>query len=364
MSWSDSSPSISRRRLIRAVAALATTGVLAPMLAACQQQPAAPAAAPTPAPPTPQAAATAAPAATATPVPSKAQVAQGEQAGIMRPKDGTPKKGGTLRMAFGVTTAHYDIYQGASGSVLTHLYNGLIRFNLVDGLKTIIPDLAESWDTSADGLTYTFHLRQGVKFHDGTPFSADDVVATFGRVLKPPSGIAIPGQSNYAQVDKVEKVDDKTVKFTMKKPQAFFLEILADPGAVIYPKKWVDEKNGDLRKDIAPGTGAFKYKDYKQAEKWTFVRNDDYWDKDLPYLEGLELLHVPNWPDRGTAVLTAQADMTWNASRDTWAEGQQKGVGVNKLPNFGAYVVIFNTKQKPFDDPRVRRAFHLAISRQ
>src|SRR5262249_22116650 len=208
----------------------------------------------------------AAPAATATPVPSKAQVAQGEQAGIMRPKDGTPKKGGTLRMAFGVTTAHYDIYQGASGSVLTHLYNGLIRVNLVDGLKTIIPDLAESWATSADGLTYTFHLRQGVKFHDGTPFSADDVVATFGRVLKPPSGIAIPGQSNYAQVDKVEKVDDKTVKFTMKKPQAFFLEILADPGAVIYPKKWLGDKNGDPRKDNAPGTGAFKDQDYKQAD--------------------------------------------------------------------------------------------------
>jgi peptide/nickel transport system substrate-binding protein len=217
---------------------------------------------------------------------------------------------------------------------------------------------------SKDGLAYTFKIRQGVKFHDGTPFSADDVVATFSRIVNPPKGIAITSNSLFTQVAKVEKTDDTTVVFTMKKPQAFFLDILAGADMIVYPKKWLDDKNGDLRKDLAPGTGAFTFKDYKQAEKWTFVKNPNYWDKELPYLDELDLLHVPAWSDRGTAVLTAQSDLTWNASRETWVEGEKKNVAVNKLANFGAYAVIFNTKQKPFDDPRVRQAIHLAISRQ
>jgi ABC-type transport system substrate-binding protein len=141
------------------------------------------------------------------------------------------------------------------------------------------------------------------------------------------------------------------------------LEILAGPDTIIYSKKTLDANNNDLRKVIAPGTGAFTYKDYKQAEKWTFLRNPNYWDKELPYLDELDLLHVPAWSDRGTAVLTAQADMTWNASRETWVEGDAKNVAVNKIPDFGAYAVIFNAKQKPLDDPRVRQAITLAISK-
>lgn len=374
MSRLASSLTLSRRNLLRVSAAFAVGGVVATTAACGPSAPAPGGSAPAstaanpsasaPAPAATPTAAPAAPAATATPVPSKAQVAQGEQAGIMRPKDGTPKKGGIFNMAFGVTVPHYDIYQGSSSAVLGHLYNNLIRYNLVDGLRTIIPDLAESWELSPDGKTYTFHLRQGVQFSDGTPFSADDVVATYGRVLKPPQGLAMPIASNFAQVDQIAKVDDKTVTITMKAPQAFFLEILAGPDPIIYSKKTLDANQGDLRKVIAPGTGAFLYKDYKQAEKWTFVRNPNYWDKELPYVDELDLLHVPNWPDRGTAVLTNQSNFTWNASRDTWAEGEKKGVGVNKLPNFGAYVVYFNCKQKPFDDPRVRRAIHLAVSRQ
>ena len=282
----------------------------------------------------------------------------------MRPTDGTPKRGGTMNLAFGVTTAHYDIHQGGNASALTHLYNNLIRFNLVDGLKEIIPDLAESWAVAPDGLSYTFKLRSGVKFHDGTPFSADDVVATFKRIISPPSGIAITSNSLFKQVAGIASSDPNTVTFTMKKPQTFFLEILCGTDMIIYPKKALDDNKQDLRKVLAPGTGAFMFKDYKNAEKWTLVKNPSYWDSELPYLDTLVLQHVPNWPDRGTAVLTAQSDMTWNASRDTWADAPNKKVMNNKLPNFGGYFVIYNVKQKPFDDPRVRQAISLAISRQ
>ena len=148
---------VSRRRFLQILGAGASVGVLV----ACV--PAAPAQETT----APTAAEAAAPAAETTGT---------VENGMMRPS-GTPKRGGTLRTAFGVTTAHYDVHQGGTSSILCQVYNTLVRRNLVDGLRTVIPDLAESWEVAEDGLTYTFVLRQAVKFHDGTPFTADDVVA-------------------------------------------------------------------------------------------------------------------------------------------------------------------------------------------
>lgn len=286
--------------------------------------------------------------------------------GMMRP-GGTPKRGGTLRTAFGVTTAHYDIHQGGTTSVLTHMYNNLVRLNLVDGLNTIIGDLATSWEMAADGLSYTFNLREGVKFHDGAAFSAEDVVATFNRIINPPEGVVIPTRTNYSMLAGVEAIDPMTVKFTLSSPRAYFLNLLADPGMVIYSKATLEANNNDLREvQVAPGTGAFKFVEYLTAEKWTLERNPDYWDSELPYLDKIEMLHVAAWSDRGTAVLTDQADLSWNVSFETWSEGEKNpdNVQVKKLANFGAYWMLINTKKEPFGDARVRRAINLGISRQ
>ena len=125
----------------------------------------------------------------------------------MRP-GGSPKRGGTLRTAFGVTTASYDLHQGGAAAVLCHMYNNLVRHNLVDGLQTIVPDLAASWEISEDGLAYTFALREGVTFHDGTPFTAADVVATFTRIINPPEGIHRQIRTDFLMVESVEAVVD------------------------------------------------------------------------------------------------------------------------------------------------------------
>jgi peptide/nickel transport system substrate-binding protein len=298
--------------------------------------------------------------------PAAQEPAGSAEGGLLRP-GGTPKRGGTLRTAFGVTTSSYDIHQGGSASVMCHMYNNLVRLNLLDGLQTVIPDLATSWEMAPDGLTYTFKLREGVKFHDGTVLSADDVVATFSRIINPPEGIVIPIKNALSIIKSVEATDPLTVKFTLSSPRAYFLTLLADPGMVIYAKKTLDENKGDLRKvQIAPGTGAFKFVEYKTSEKWTLERNPDYWDKELPYLDKIELLHVPAWSDRGTAVLTDQADLSWNVSFETWSEGEKRPTEVNvkKLANFGAYWVLINTKKEPFGDARVRRAINLGVSRQ
>ncbi|MER3404099.1 MAG: hypothetical protein C4289_02060 [Chloroflexota bacterium] len=307
-----------------------------------------------------------APAARPTPTPAAVPTSQVAQAAVLRAPEPNPKRGGTLRIAVGVTTAHFDIHQGAATHVLCHMYNNLVRWNLADGLRSIIPDLAQRWEISAEKLVYTFYLRDGVKFHDGTPFSAEDVVATFRRIVWPPQGIVSPNRELFSVVDKVEAVDRLTVRFTLKEPRAYFLELLADPSSVIYSKKSLDENGQDLRRVIAPGTGAFVFKEHKQAERWVFERNPSYWEPELPYIDRMEWLHVPAWSDRGTAVLTGQADLSWNVSRETWEEGQRRKdiVQVNTLANFGAYAVLFNARKKPFDDPRVRRAIHLAVSRQ
>ncbi|MDQ2786804.1 MAG: ABC transporter substrate-binding protein [Chloroflexota bacterium] len=374
---------LSRRQFVKRLTALGfASGTIGAFLAACGSSSTSPAASPanavasppaaaaptTAAPiPTPAPAPTSAPAATTASGTSTSGTSTSTDLGILTSPDPNPKRGGTLTMAFGVTTSNYDMQQGAASSVLCHLYNNLIRLNLVDGLKTIVPDVAQRWDVSPDGLIYTFKLRSGVLFHDGTPLTSADVVATYNRMIFPPQGVVSLLKDRYSAVTKVEAVDPLTARFTLKQPSAIFLLILTDTTQAIYSKKTLDANNNDLRTvEVAPGTGPFMFKEYKASEKWTFVKNPNYWNKDLPYLDSLALIHVPALSDRGTAVLTGQADLSWNVSKETWDEGAKHPdtIKTNRVGNFGAYQVIINAKVKPFDDPRVRRAINLALNKQ
>jgi peptide/nickel transport system substrate-binding protein len=373
----DPGRTISRRSLLKLMPA--ALGVLVACTAAPSQP--APTAAPKAAPtlaatpaaaqapqPTapPPAAPTAAPAAPKPTEAPKPTAAAAAKPGIMRPLEGPPKRGGILKIAGGtVTTPHFDLHQGATAHPLTQIYNNLVRKDIPSGFRQLIPDLAESWEVSSDGKTYTFHLRNGVKWHDGSPFTADDVIATFQRFIQPPPGTTITVRSQVDMLQTVDKVDAQTVRMTLSRPASYFLEVLTTTAMIIYPKKALDENNGDLRKVIAPGTGAFMFKDHKSGEKWEFVKNPNYWDPELPYLDGIEMLHTPQLTDRGTAVLTGQADMTWNASVDTWREGEgrKNEISVALIPNPGAHTVHMNNTHKGLDDKRVRRAISLALSR-
>ena len=276
-----------------------------------------------------------------------------------------PKRGGTLRLAYGVTTTSYDIHQGANVAVLTHLYDGLVTLNPLDGLQTIIPSLATSWEASEDGLTYTFNLRDGVTFHDGGAFTADDVVATFSRIIDPPEGMINVMSAFYRSVQSVEAVDPLTVRFTLSEPQADLMTNLAAPFSVIYSKSALEANNQDLRAVVAPGTGPYVFDEYQEGERWVFTRNPNYWNPELPYVDQMEQINVPAWSDRGTAVLTNQADFSWNVSRETFDEGQNRDdVGGKEVPSVGAYTVVINTAREELADPRVRRAMFLALNRQ
>lgn len=288
----------------------------------------------------------------------------------VRPPEPNPKHGGTLRIAGPFTVPHFDMYQGAWATPMINMYSLLVRKNPADGFRTIVPDLAERWEVSQDGKTYTFHLRSGVKWHDGSPFTSADVVATYSRAIAPPAGISIVQKDMLAMIEGVEAVDAATVRFSLKYPAPFFLEVLTGgtnllQSVPIYPKKALDENKNDLRQVIAPGTGPFRLKEHLAAEKWVFERNPDYWDPELPFVDTLELLHVPQLTDRGTAVLTGQADLTWNSSVDTWREAQQRGGFITaKVPSLAAHTAHINNERKPFNDRRVRRAIFLAVSHQ
>lgn len=355
---------LSRRQFVHQLAGAGlSASAIAVVLAACGR------AAPTAAPGGTQPAAP--PASTPTPIAplptaAVAGAATTGNTGALKAPEPNPKRGGAFRLAFGATTANYDMQQGANSNVLCQLYNNLLRLNLVDGLRTIVPDVAEKWDMAPDGLAYTFKLRSGVQFHDGTPLTADDVVATYNRIVFPPPGIVSTLKDRYTAVARVEAVDPLTVKFTMKEPSADFLLVLTDNTNAIYSKKALEANNNDLRTVLAPGTGPFVFSDYKEAERWTFAKNPHYWNGEVPYVDTLEVLHVPAWSDRGTAVLTGQADISWNVSGETWDEGVKRKDIVNtyRVTVFNGPHVIINLRKKPFDDARVRRALHLVLNRQ
>src|SRR3954470_11559769 len=136
--------------------------------------------------------------------------------------EANPKRGGTLRYGITMRPPHFDIHQSGTINNLGSqacMFDNLIRRDPRDSGKTIIPDLAHSWEISKDGKTYTFLLRKGVQFHDGAELTADDVKATFDRIAKPPQGISIPRSVLFRAVGEITAPDKYTVQFKLSEPR-------------------------------------------------------------------------------------------------------------------------------------------------
>ena len=286
---------------------------------------------------------------------------------MMAALEDNPKRGGIVTTAWGMSPTHFDLHQGGGCAGCGMMYNGLIMWNVATGYRSIVPALATDWTTSEDGLTYTFTLREGVTFQDGSEFDSADVVATFNRIMDPPSNVSISGiREQVSMVTSVTAPDAMTVEFTLSDPTPFFLEVLAGDAMVIYSSDELEANDFDLRGVTVPtGTGPFQFVEYIQGEKLVMEANPNYWNENLPYVDGVEMLHVPAWPDRGTAVLTGQADFTFNGSYDTWQEANSRPEFVTaQAPCLNSHMFAINNNNPPFDNPLVRRAIHLAINRQ
>ena len=232
--------------------------------------------------------------------------------------------------------------------------------DLVCDLCTAMPQPTD------DGKTYTFKIREGVKFHDGSPLTAADVAASWEEIIHPPKGILSPRESWYQMVDTITAPDPTTVVFHLKFATAAFLPALANPFGWIYKKAILDTDPRWYEKNIM-GSGPFKFASYEIGQSIKGVKNSDYYHQGLPYLDGFTGIYADKQAVRVDAIRADRAAIEFRgfppSVRDELVNALDDKITVQTSDwNCGSFVEP-NHKRKPFDDARVRRALSLAIDR-
>ena len=286
--------------------------------------------------------------------------------------DETPKRGGILTyMIPADAPPSFDAHREETYATIhsaAPFYSTLIRVNPMDpGSPDLVCDLCTEMPKPTDGgKTYTFKIRDGVKFHDGTPLIAEDVAASWNKIIFPPQGVVSPRQSNFVMVDKVEATDPQTVVFRLKFATDAFLPALADPYAWIYSKAKLDKDIHWYEKNIL-GSGPFKFVAYETGQSIKGERNPDYYHKGLPYLDGFVGVYADKQVTRVEAIRSDRAAIEFRGFPPTVRDELVAALG-DKIRvqtsdwNCGGLITP-NHSRKPFDDPRVRRALTLALDR-
>jgi len=280
----------------------------------------------------------------------------------------TPKRGGILSFAVVAEPPNYDCH-GSQTFALLHpvspMYSYLVKYDSSQGGK-IVGDLAKSWTMSPDGLSYTFHLHEDVKFHDGSSLTSADVKATFERIANPPEGVVSLRKSTLQDVAGIDTPDATTIVFKLKTVNASMLDNLASPFHCVYSAAKLKEDPKFPEKNIL-GSGAFQFGEYVRGSYVTAKRFDGYFRKGLPHLDGYKALFVKS-SNVVSGMLGGQFDAEFRgrtpSERDQLLKSPDKDKWIlREGPWATVNIVIFNTTQKPFDDPRVRQALSLAIDR-
>lgn len=269
----------------------------------------------------------------------------------------TPATGGTLIWGHSETTQNLDMHKTGTAStsrVLQNVHSSLVT---VDKGFNVIPDLAESFEQSDDGLTYTFHLRPGVKFHTGQPMTSADVKYSFERCANPDTGAV--NFEVFNDVASIDTPDDMTVVITMKQVNAPFLSRISENGAgVIMPKD-----SGDQQGTHPVGAGPFKFVSREFGNKVILERFDDYWDGPA-YLDKVEAREITEPTVRLTGLQTSELHMINDIPADR-IEGMKgnKDLQVKTWFPLNWDFVNFNHEFEPFKNPDVRKAFDLMIDK-
>jgi peptide/nickel transport system substrate-binding protein len=284
-----------------------------------------------------------------------------------------PKRGGTLTyMIPADAPPSFDGHREstyATVHAIAPFYSVLVRINPDNPSSTtdIVCDLCTAMPQPTDGgKIYAFKIRDGVKFTDGSPLSAQDVAASFNEIAFPPKGVLSARASNYLMIDKIEAPDPTTVAFHLKFATSAFLPALADPFNWIYEKSIVD-KDPRWYETHVMGSGPFKFVAYETGQSIKGVRNPNYYVKGLPYLDGFTGIFADKQAVRVAAIRGDRAAIEFRgmppAARDELVAALGEKITVQEGDwNVGSAVTP-NHKKKPFDDPRVRRALSLAIDR-
>jgi peptide/nickel transport system substrate-binding protein len=281
-----------------------------------------------------------------------------------------PRYGGELVFLVPSEPPSYDGHrEGTFGTVhpLAPLYNTLLRIDPTDRTGTRpSPDLAESWTISPDGLTYTFKLRSGVRFHDGSLLSSRDVKASYDKIVSPPAGVVSARKGAYQAVEVIEAPDPLTVRFRLKWPEASFLVNLSSPFNWIY-KADILAKDARWYETNVMGTGPFKFVEHVKGSHWVAKKNPDYWDKGKPYLDGYRIVFISASAAQVAAIRGERAHAQFRgftpSERDSLVQALGPKIAVQESPWDCLSLVAMNHERKPFDDKRVRRALTLALDR-
>ena len=257
------------------------------------------------------------------------------------------------------TTDPWDANDTLSHACAKTFYEGLFGFNEKLELR---PVLAESYDVSPDGLVYTFHLRKGVKFHDGTDFNAEAVKVNFDRVTNPEN--KLKRYSLYSNIAKTEVVDDLTAKVTLKTPFSPFINQLAHPSAVMISPTALKKYGKDIMFHPV-GTGPYKFVEWKQTDYLKGAKNENYWRPGLPKIDTITWVPVVDNNARSAMMRTGEAHFTFPVPYEQAAVLEKdEHLKLVAAPSIVTRYLNMNMLQKPFDDLRVRQAINYAINKE
>jgi peptide/nickel transport system substrate-binding protein len=293
-----------------------------------------------------------------------------------------PKRGGTLTLRMW-DPPHFDhilAHAYKTHVVISFTHSRLLRHragpDVRPGSFQVEGDLAESWQQTND-TTYVFKLRKGVRFHarppvNGRELTADDVRYTFERILTEKGSANV---SMYRSIARVEAVDRYTVRFTLKEPFAWFLDMIANPMAGAIVARECVEKFGDLKKpEAVVGTGPYTLESYRPNTGLTLVRNPHYFVPGLPHIERVEMVVDEDNASRIASFLAGKYDLGWEfpgvINRSDWVQladtlkARRPGLRTAEFPSNVVNDLAMRTDRPPFSDVRVRQAISLAIDRK
>jgi peptide/nickel transport system substrate-binding protein len=280
----------------------------------------------------------------------------------------TPRRGGILLAAIAADAPSLDPHQEqtfATIEIVAPCYSTLLQFDPFNYPK-IIGDVATEWTIVPGGLTYTFKLRHGIRFHDGSPLTAADVKATYEKIVFPPAGVRSPRKHTYEAITSIEALDPSTMVFKLKHPSASLLDNLASPWNVIYPKKYLDQDPNYFKSHVI-GSGPFKFKTRTPGSTFEGERNLDYFIKDRPYLDGYKFFVSTETSVRAAAIRSGRAYIEFRTLPQSEVETIKKQLGdkvvVQDTPATGIFGIAMNQTTKPFNDVRLRKALSLGIDR-
>jgi peptide/nickel transport system substrate-binding protein len=262
---------------------------------------------------------------------------------------------GRLRVAMQPMAATDPAFISSDSEVLVanHVYDYLVD---VDPQSNIIPRLATEWQTSDDGLTYTFALAEGVTWHDGDPFTAEDVVWTFNRLRDPELGS--PTVDLYSNINDIQASGDLEVTFTLAEPNPFFLYDLSDNHALVI-------KDGTEDATDFNGTGPFVVDNYSPEDRINLVANENYFVDGQPRLAGVDVIFFNDETAAVDALRGGQIDLAMRMSTSLFESLQQEeGIVTMDIPTNGFDLVRLRADQEPGNDPQVVQALKLATDRE